>query len=126
MNKWKIGLGIVAVSCGLSFGLGTTTNANAASWHHGMPKFFRGTWSNKYNLWLNHKNEMTIYEGHSKTAGYYMPYTYNHLRYKRVHYTYKIRAWDKFGRAWSTFKWRIVNHNTFVLGNGIKVYRYHK
>ncbi|MEE8823424.1 hypothetical protein LASUN_10360 [Lentilactobacillus sunkii] len=120
---------IILTSALLSLGFGITvaiTPANASTWHKGLPRIFRGSWHNRYNLWLVHKNTMTIYQGYSKSIGYYMPYSYNHLMYKRSGYTFKVRAWDKFGKAHSTFTWKYINHNKFILGNGIKVYRSHK
>lgn len=112
----------------LSLSLGVVmdgTPANAAHWHKGAPRIFRGTWHNHYNMWLVHKNTMTIYQGHLKSIGYYNPFFYTHLMYKRSGRTFKIRAWDRFGKAHSTSTWKYVNHNKFILGNGIRVYRSH-
>jgi hypothetical protein len=112
------------LSAGLSFSA-TNYEAQAARWHKGAPRIFRGTWHNHYNMWLVHKNTMTIYQGHLKSIGYYNPILYTHLMYKRSGRTFKIRAWDRFGGAHSTFTWKYVNHNKFILGNGFKVYRSH-
>jgi hypothetical protein len=123
MKIKKVAAGVVVASF---VGIGmfsSSQQVSAAIWHKGTPRFLRGTWSNKYNLWYVHKNNMIIYEGYSKQIGYFNPQPYTHVMYKRYHHTYKFRVWNN---AFTTFKWTVISRNKFILGNGLAVYRYHK
>lgn len=117
---------IAGIAFTLFLGMGTVLHeqpVSAAAWHKGTPRFFRGTWHNKYNLWYVYKSKIIVYEGHSKDMGYFNPDPLTHVMYKHYHHMYKFRVWDN---AYTTFKWTVISRNKFVLGNGLLVYRAHK
>lgn len=65
MKKFKIFLGILALSLGLLFTLNVSTNtASAATWYAGTPKNIRG-------YWKSHE-QMKSFRGNRWEAGWYM------------------------------------------------------
>lgn len=47
MKKWKVLLGTVALSLGLLFAVGSSSNVDAATWHNETPSVLRGKWETK-------------------------------------------------------------------------------
>lgn len=51
MKKWKLLLGMIALSLGLLFSFSCANNVSASSWRRGAPRILRGTW--KTHLYRN-------------------------------------------------------------------------
>ncbi|MEE8823422.1 hypothetical protein LASUN_10340 [Lentilactobacillus sunkii] len=97
MKKWKLLLGMIALSLGLVFTFNNSTNVNAASWHRGTPIALRGHW----------KQKTYISDGNSKT-----------VYYNKISITQKMVEADYFGSMPDEFthiRWRKLNHNTYLL-----------
>lgn len=93
MKKWKLLLGMIALSLGLTLAFDSSTNVNAASWHRGTPVALRGHWKMKTH----------------SIGGIY---------YDKVSITKKMVRADYFGSMPDEFthiRWRKLNHNTYML-----------
>ncbi|WP_283678422.1 hypothetical protein [Lentilactobacillus sp. Marseille-Q4993] len=128
MNGKKLFWGVLAIPLGLSVAFSNPTSVNAAKWHKGTPTFFRGSWIHKpYKQWEVSKKQISEYRQYSTIGNYfYAPNLYNHIYYKHVGHTYKFRVKDYGAKTHHTFKWKVINHNTFASSHGVRYYRIKK
>ncbi|WP_283678378.1 hypothetical protein [Lentilactobacillus sp. Marseille-Q4993] len=110
MNK-KI-LTISAMAATLTFGGVSATTVNAATWHKGTPKFFRGNWV-QFNEKMPKSNQRDVYR--FKSTKYKMSCSLNsnswplsHIKWRKAGNHYNITG-KSSGR---TVKFQIKKHGS--------------
>lgn len=124
MKKWKVLLGMVALSLGLLFTVGSSSSVNAATWHHQTPKVLRGKWrSSTGHYYFIHKHSIVDAQAQSDSYTWKVTKTTKHGRY------YHIHGYEYMGEYYhTTFTFRRLSPNkiTGSLWNKKRVvfYRY--
>lgn len=63
MKKWRIILGMIALTLGIIFTISISNPASASSWHKGTPSAIRGSWKHPKTV---------VYKGQKQQLGDYM------------------------------------------------------
>ena len=111
----------LALTASLFAGVGaTSTTANAASWHKGMPKALQGTWKTKYSKAFGTSFKLKIGKNYAHAQGLDPDYLNNtHYRYLG-HHEYKVNGYEPiYSKKTRThyYKW-ISKHHIVVRGTG--------
>ncbi|WP_252904302.1 hypothetical protein [Secundilactobacillus silagei] len=87
----------LALTASLFAGVGvTSTTANAAGWHKGMPKALQGTWKTKYSKAFGTSFKLKIGKNYAHAQGLDPDYLNNtHYRYLGSH-KYKVTGYEPF------------------------------